>query len=71
MPFFDIYYLMGVELMKDAKGKSHMVFNKDKSKKDDLMGEKVDDFEILQVLGEGSFGFVAKAKSRLNHKYMQ
>ena len=54
--------------MKDAKGKSHMVFNKDKSKEDDLMGEKVDDFEILQVLGEGSFGFVAKAKSRLNHK---
>ena len=32
------------------------------------MGDKVDDFEILQVLGKGSFGFVAKVKSRLNHK---
>ena len=59
---------MGVELIKDSKGKQHMVFDKDKSSEDCLMGDKVDDFEILQVLGEGSFGFVAKAKSRLNHK---
>lgn len=59
---------MGVELIKDSRGKDHMVFNKDNSKVDDLMGDKVSDYEILQVLGEGSFGFVAKAKSRLNHK---
>ena len=59
---------MGVELIKDQKGKNHMVFNKDISKEDLLMGEKIDDYEILQVLGEGSFGYVAKAKSRLNHK---
>ena len=59
---------MGVEMIKDANGKNQMVFNKDHSKEDELMGDKVDDFEILQVLGEGSFGFVAKAKSRLNHK---
>ena len=59
---------MGVEMIKDSKGKPHMVFNKDPSKEDELMGDKVDDYEILQVLGEGSFGFVAKAKSRLNHK---
>ena len=54
--------------MKDQKGKSHIVFNKDVSKEDLLMGDKIDDYEILQVLGEGSFGYVAKAKSRLNHK---
>ena len=59
---------MGVEMIKDSRGKNHMVFNKDNSKVDDLMGDKVSDYEILQVLGEGSFGFVAKAKSRLNHK---
>ena len=59
---------MGVELIKDSKGKPHMVFDKDKSKEDEIMGEKVDDYEILQVLGEGSFGFVAKVKSRINHK---
>ena len=59
---------MGVELMKDQKGKYHMVFSKDVSKEDLLMGDKIDNYEILQVLGEGSFGYVAKAKSRINHK---
>ena len=59
---------MGVELIKDQKGKNHMVFSKDLTKEDLLMGDKIDNYEILQVLGEGSFGYVAKAKSRLNHK---
>ena len=59
---------MGVEVIKDQKGKNHLVFSKDISKEDLLMGDKIDDYEILQVLGEGSFGYVAKAKSRLNHK---
>ena len=59
---------MGVELMKDQNGKNHMVFSKDVSKEDLIMGDKIDDYEILQVLGEGSFGYVAKAKSRINHK---
>ena len=45
-----------------------MVFSKDLTKEDLLMGDKIDNYEILQVLGEGSFGYVAKAKSRLNHK---
>ena len=35
-------------------------------KNDKNIGNKLDDFEILQVLGEGSFGFVAKVKSKLN-----
>lgn len=43
---------MGVELIKDQKGKSHMVFSKDVAKDDLLMGENIDDYEILQVLGE-------------------
>ena len=56
---------MGVELIKDQKGKSHMVFSKDVAKDDLLMGENIDDYEILQVLGEGSFGYVAKVKSHM------
>jgi len=59
---------MEVKLIKDSKGKEHMVFNKGKNDEYNEMGSNVDDFEILQVLGEGSFGFVAKVKSRLNHK---
>ena len=59
---------MEVKLIKDSKGKEHMVFSKENINEYNEMGDKVDDFEILQVLGEGSFGFVAKVKSRLNHK---
>ena len=33
-----------------------------------LIGNKLEDFEILQILGEGSFGFIAKVKSKLNSK---
>ena len=30
------------------------------------IGNKLEDFEILQIMGEGTFGFVAKVKSKLN-----
>ena len=30
------------------------------------IGTKLEDFDILQVMGEGSFGFVAKVKSKIN-----
>ena len=30
------------------------------------IGNKLEDFEILQVLGEGAYGFVAKVQSKLN-----
>ena len=32
------------------------------------IGNKLEDFTILQVLGEGSFGFVAKVQSKINLK---
>ena len=59
---------MEVLLIKDSKGKNHLVFNKEDINEYDEMGARVDDFEILQILGEGSFGFVVKVKARLNHK---
>ena len=59
---------MEVLLIRDIKGKEQLVFKRDKRNELDDMGNKVDDFEILQVLGEGSFGYIAKVKSRLNHK---
>ena len=59
---------MGIEQIIDSNGKSHMVYDKIVGKKDELMGDKVKDYEILQVLGKGSYGFVAKVKSRINHK---
>ena len=59
---------MEVLLIKDTKGKEHLVFKRENKNELDDMGGKVDDFEILQVLGEGSFGYIAKVKSLLNHK---
>ena len=38
----------------------------DKSKNN--IGKKIEDFTILQVLGKGSYGFVAKVKSKINHE---
>jgi NIMA (never in mitosis gene a)-related kinase len=32
------------------------------------IGSKLEDFEILQTLGKGGYGFVAKVKSKINHK---
>ena len=32
------------------------------------VGNKLEDFEILQTLGKGGYGFVAKVKSKKNHK---
>ena len=59
---------MGVNLIKDSKGNSHMVFRHNISKNKSHMGNSINDFEILQILGEGSYGCVAKVKSKLNKK---
>ena len=32
------------------------------------IGNKLEDFEILQTLGKGGYGFVAKVKSKVDHK---
>ena len=58
---------MEVLLIRDLKGNEHLVLKKDEQNEINEMGNKVDDFEILQVLGEGSFGYIAKVKSLINH----
>ena len=32
------------------------------------IGNKIEDFEILQILGKGKYGFVSKVKSKINQK---
>ena len=59
---------MEILLIKDSRGKNLLVFSKENMHEYKEMGDKVDDFEILQVLGQGRFGFVAKVKSLINHK---
>ena len=59
---------MEFETLVDPKGKEHMVFNAQELNEDDSMGNKVSDFEVLQLLGEGAFGKVLKVSSLINHK---
>ena len=59
---------MEFEILVDPKGKEHMVFNSQELNDDESMGNSVNDFEFLQLLGEGSFGKVVKVSSVINHK---
>jgi NIMA (never in mitosis gene a)-related kinase len=59
---------MEFESIRDQKGKDHMVFNAQEFDNDESMGDKVEDFEPLQLLGEGSFGKVIKVSSLINQK---
>ena len=47
---------------------NHIIMDQVKEKKKEYIGDKLDDFEILQTLGKGSYGFVAKVKSKINDK---
>ena len=59
---------MEFEILIDQKGKEHMVFNAQEFDNDELMGDKFEDFEVLQLLGEGAFGKVLKVSSLINQK---
>ena len=61
---------MGVEMIKDRQGKEHLVLSDEDFYNDDIMGDKFDDYEILQVLKEGKKknGLIAKVKSKFNSK---
>ena len=62
---------MGVEMIKDKQGRDHLVLSDEDFYNDDIMGEKFEDYEILQVLTpkqKEAFGFVAKVRSKFNSK---
>ena len=59
---------MSVVTVKDYEGKEYLVFDESELYDDKEMGEKLEDFEILQILGKGSYGFVAKIRSLKNKK---
>ena len=47
---------------------SNQIKNVKKEEDDELIGNCLDDFEFLKILGEGSFGWVFKIKSKKNKK---
>ena len=54
---------MEIESIRDQNGKEYIEFNAQESNNDDSMGDKFEDFEPLQLLGEGAFGKVIKVSS--------
>ena len=60
-----------MSVVKDSDGKEYIIFNESELSDDNEMGKKLEDFEILQILGKGSYGFVAKIRSKKIKKYMQ
>ena len=42
---------MGVHMIKDKDGKEHFVLNDNDFHNDDIIGDKLEDYEILQILG--------------------
>jgi hypothetical protein len=58
-----------METVKDSEGNSHVIFDESSIYDDNQMGDKLSDFEILQVLNEGQNSlYVAKVRSLNNHK---
>jgi len=58
-----------METVKDSEGNSHVIFDESSIYDDSQMGDKLTDFEILQVLNESQDSlYVAKVRSLINHK---
>ena len=58
-----------LEEIIDLNGKTYLSFNMEKEEEEKkIVGNKFEDFEILQKLGEGQFGKVFKVTSKLNNK---
>ena len=56
------------DVIKDSEGKEYLTFDSSELYDDRLIGNKSEDFDILKILGEGSFGQVFKVISKLNNK---
>ena len=59
---------MEFTIIEDKKGKEHMVFDLEDLNDEQLIGDKLSDFEVLQSLGGGNQGNIFKVCSLINHR---
>ena len=59
---------MEFQIISDKKGREHMVLNSIYIDENISIGDKFEDFEILQVLGSGTFASVLKVCSLINQR---
>ena len=59
---------MSISTIKGQDGKQYIIFDESDLYDDKELGDKLEDFEIQQILGKGSYGFVAKVRSKRNNK---
>ena len=60
---------MGVEMIKDRQGRDNLVLSDEDFYNDDIMGNRFEDYEILQVFSKGpDYGFTSKVRSKFNSK---
>ena len=58
-----------LEVFKDSEGISHIIFDKSAMYDDSKMGQKLSDFEVLQVLGAyNNNNIISKVRSFRNDK---
>ena len=58
---------MGTEMIKDDKGKAHLALSDEDFYNDDIMGDKFDDYDILEFGDEKKKNFL-KVRSKFNSK---
>ena len=57
---------MGVQIIKDKDGKDHIVLNDDDFHNDDIIGDKVEDYEILQIIGNNKPDYSKQTNNNFN-----
>lgn len=59
---------MEIQIIKDIQGKEHIVLNNESLLNDSCLGDSIDDFEIMKIIGRGNESLTLKVKSKINAK---